>query len=139
MSLITLHLYLVYWLFQTFREVRAYRGRGRGGILGTLLSIVVVGFFVLPHYVGRMYSESRQPRPISAWKGLLVFVPVIGVYLWIASVQQNLNKFGAREELEAGRQQREEYGERECLACGAFSSSEATHCRKCRQLLPQGS
>jgi ribosomal protein L40E len=144
MSLVTLGFYSLYWLFRSFKEVRLYRGKGAGGIAGTLLSIILIGCFLLPDYVGRMYSENGQRRAISILSGYWIFLGLVGGFIWMARVQQALNEFTARteagvtsqEELVTTRQ-REEYGEQECPHCGAFSAADATHCRKCRQPLPQ--
>jgi ribosomal protein L40E len=143
MSLVTFGLYTFYWLFKTFKEVRGYRGEGVSGVIGTVLTMLVIGWFLLPRYVGRMYEEDGQLPPISGLRGYLIFVPYFGGLLWIAAVQGALNDFVPRngagrvlrpKELEAQRQ-RDEYGEQKCQYCGAFSSLEATHCRKCRQPL----
>src|SRR3954469_23092494 len=57
MSIITFGIYTLYWLYKSFAEVRRVRGQGVSGVVGLLLCFVVVGQFLLPAYVGRMYRE----------------------------------------------------------------------------------
>ena len=54
MSIFTLGIYYLYWLYKSFAEVRGWRREGVSGIVGLLLSLIVVGIFLLPSYVGRM-------------------------------------------------------------------------------------
>ena len=148
LSIVTLGLYTIYWIYRTFKELRNYRGEGVGGVLGVLSCFVVVGVFLLPHYVGRLALATDKPSKgwVSAWTGLWNLVPLIGGYIWIGAIQSALNAFiesGRAEatgitlrELEEQRQI-EEFGGRECPHCGAFSADDATQCRKCRQPLTQ--
>jgi apolipoprotein N-acyltransferase len=94
MAIVTFGLYSIYWIYKSFAEVKRYRGRGAGGIAGVLLVLVLVGTFLLPSYVGRMYREDGwEDPPISGWSGLWNLVPYIGGFIWIAKVQGALNRF----------------------------------------------
>jgi hypothetical protein len=94
MSIVTLGIYFIYWLYKTFAEVKHHRGEGVGGVVGILLCIIVVGYFKLPQYVGRMYrAEGNENPPVSGLSGLWIFVPYVGTFIWIAKVQGSLNSY----------------------------------------------
>jgi hypothetical protein len=94
MWIVTLGIYGLYWLYKSFAEVKAHRGEGVGGVVGILLCLVIVGYFKLPQYVGRMYSaEGNQRPPVSGISGLWVFVPYVGTFIWIAKNQGALNEY----------------------------------------------
>lgn len=104
MSIITLGIYNLYWLYKSFAEIKAWRGQGVGGVGGLLLTLIVVGIFLLPSYVGRMYKEdliekgedpilAAQKVPITGWSGFLTFIPYIGGILWAAKIQTKLNNY----------------------------------------------
>jgi len=94
MWLVTLGIYGLYWLYKSFAEVKHHRGEGVGGIVGVLLSLIIVGYFKLPQYIGRMYrAEGNDNPPVSGVSGLWVFVPYVGTLIWIAKVQGALNSY----------------------------------------------
>ena len=94
MWIVTLGIYGLYWLYKNFAEVRAHRGEGVGGVVGILLCLIIVGYFKLPQYVGRMYSaEGNERPPVSGISGLWVLVPYVGTFIWIAKVQGALNEY----------------------------------------------
>ena len=49
--------------------------------------------WLVPSYVGRMYDEDRQSKPISGLAGWWIFVPLLGGFVWIWKVQSALNGF----------------------------------------------
>lgn len=104
MSIVTLGIYWLYWSYKSFDEVKNWRGVGVNGIVGVLLSLILVGIFLLPSYVGRMYKEdliekgedpirAAQMVPITGWSGFLAIIPYIGGIIWEAKVQSKLNNF----------------------------------------------
>jgi Domain of unknown function (DUF4234) len=94
MSIITFGIYTLYWLYKSFAEVRRVRGQGVSGVVGLLLCFVVVGQFLLPAYVGRMYREEGwDDPPISGWTGLWVLFPYVGGLVLLGRVQSVLNRF----------------------------------------------
>ena len=94
MWLVTLGIYGLYWLYKSFAEVKHHRGEGVGGMVGVLLSLIIVGYFKLPQYIGRMYrAEGNDNPPVSGVSGLWVFVPYVGTLIWIAKVQGALNSY----------------------------------------------
>ena len=67
---------------------------GVNGIVGLLLCFIIVGYFKLPQYVGRMYrAEGNENPPVSGLTGLWGFVPYVGVFIYLAKVQGALNNY----------------------------------------------
>jgi|SRR5581483_4854630 len=104
LTIVTLGIYGLIWTYKSFAEMKRWRGTGVGGIGGLLLSLILVGVFLLPSYVGRMYKEdlirggedplrAAKMVPITGWSGFLHLIPFIGGLIWMAKVQSNLNTF----------------------------------------------
>jgi hypothetical protein len=103
-TIVTLGIYGIYWTYKSYSELKRYRGQGVSGIVGVLLGIVIVGIFLLPSYVGRMYKEdliekgedpisAAKQVPITGWSGFLVLIPYVGSIVWLAKIQSKLNNF----------------------------------------------
>lgn len=94
LTLVTLGIYGIYWLYKCFGEVRTHREEGLHPILGVLLCVVVVGYFLNSQAIGRMYAaEGNQNPPVSGLTGLWLFVPYVGGLIYIAKVQSALNAY----------------------------------------------
>jgi hypothetical protein len=105
LTIITLGIYVFYWTYnKNFQEMKRWRRQGVNGIVGILLCIIIVGVFLLPSYVGRLYKEdliekgeepllAAQKVPITGWSGFLVLIPYIGGLIFLAKVQSKLNNF----------------------------------------------
>jgi Domain of unknown function (DUF4234) len=94
-SILTLGIYLLYWIYITFAEVRARREQGVAPIVGLLLALIPVSIFLLPSYVGNMYAEDGREKPITGLTGLWALIPLIGGLVWLFRVQGALNHFWA--------------------------------------------
>ncbi len=110
LTIFTLGIYTLYWTVVSFREIRRWRGQGVGGFVGLLLSLIIVGVFLLPSYVGRMYKEdfithgedpfrAAAKVPITGWSGLLNLIPLVGTLVYLAKVQGKLNDFWEGQQL----------------------------------------
>ncbi len=95
LSIVTLGIYLLYWIYITFAEVRAHRGQGTSGIVGLLLALIPVSIFLLPSHVGDMYAEAGKPKPITGYAGLWALIPLVGGIVWLFKVQNRLNEYWA--------------------------------------------
>ncbi len=94
MTLVTLGIYGLYWIYKGYSEVRAHRGEGMNGLVGLLSCLIILGYFKLPQYVGRMYhAEGNENPPVSGLTGLWAFVPYVGTFIYIAKVQGALNAY----------------------------------------------
>lgn len=94
MTLVTLGIYGIYWIYKSFAEVKAHRGEGMSGIVGLLSCLILLGYFKLGQYVGRMYrAEGNENPPVSGVSGLWLFVPYVGTFIYIAKIQGALNSY----------------------------------------------
>ena len=94
MSLVTLGIYAIYWIYKSFAEVKAHRGEGMSGIVGLLSCFILLGYFKLGQYIGRMYrTEGNENPPVSGLTGLWLFVPYVGSFIYIAKIQNALNAY----------------------------------------------
>jgi hypothetical protein len=95
MSIVTIGIYAIYWIYKSYKEVNAYRGQGVHPVAGVLLCLIWVGYFLLPAYIGRMYQEDGKPNPVSGQTGLWILVPYAGTFIWLWKCQEALNTFWA--------------------------------------------
>jgi hypothetical protein len=94
-TIVTLGIYSLYWVFKTEDEVNEHSGQGVGGVIGLVIWIVVgiVTWFLIPSEVGKMYKADGREAPFSGWLGLWVLLPLIGWIVWFVKVQGALNRY----------------------------------------------
>ena len=94
-SIITLGIYSLYWVFKTQEEVKEHSGIGVGGVLGLVIYIVVspVTWFLIPSEVGKMVKADGREAPFTGWTGLWLLLPLIGMFVWFIKVQGALNRY----------------------------------------------
>jgi hypothetical protein len=97
MTIITLGIYSLYWVFKTQDEVKNHSGQGVGGVLGLVIYIVVsvVTWFLIPSEVGKMFKADGQEPPFTGWTGLWLLLPIVGAFVWFIKVQGALNRYWA--------------------------------------------
>jgi Domain of unknown function (DUF4234) len=98
LTIITLGIYSLYWVYKTEEEMKQHTGEGIGGVLGLVVWIVVspVMGFVIPSEIGNMYKKDGQEPPLTGWTGLWLFpfgILIIPVFVWYAKVQGALNRY----------------------------------------------
>ncbi len=83
------------WYFAVHHEMQRSSGRGLGGILALVLAIVVAPVmpFLTSYEVGNLYAAVGRPRPVSAWSGLWIILPVLGVLIWFVKTNAALNRY----------------------------------------------
>lgn len=94
-SIVTLGVYHLYWVYMVFEEMKQHTGEGIGGVLGLVIALVInpVNFFVMPSEVGKMYRGDGRSVPMTGWTGLWVLLPIIGWVVWTVKVQRALNRY----------------------------------------------
>ena len=95
LTIITLGVWAWVWAFKNGSELKAYTGRGLGGGLTLLLTILIspVVMFTIPGEIEQMYKADGRKSPVSALWGLWFLLPLIGNLIWYIKVQEALNKF----------------------------------------------
>jgi len=95
MTIVTLGIYSLYWVFKTQDEVKNHSGQGVGGVLGLVIYIVVsvVTWFLIPSEVGTMFTRDGRPAPFTGWTGLWLLLPIIGAFVWFVKIQGALNRY----------------------------------------------
>ena len=80
-SIITLGIYTLYWVFKTQDEVKEHSGIGVGGVLGLVIYILIspITWFLIPSDVGKMFKADGRPAPFTGWTGLWMLLPIIGL------------------------------------------------------------
>ena len=94
-SIITLGIYTLYWVFKTQDEVKEHSGIGVGGVLGLVIYIVVspVTWFLVPSEVGKMFKADGREAPFTGWTGLWLLLPIVGMFVWFIKIQGALNRY----------------------------------------------
>ncbi|HXV56273.1 MAG TPA: DUF4234 domain-containing protein [Gaiellaceae bacterium] len=98
LTIVTLGIYYLYWVFMTQEEVKRHSGEGVGGWLGVVISLVIgiVTPFLVPHEIGKMHEKDGRASPVSAATGLWVipgFLIIVGPFVWFVKVQRSLNRY----------------------------------------------
>jgi hypothetical protein len=97
-SIVTLGIYYLYWVYKTQEEVKQHSGQGIGGVLGLVIALVigVVTPFVIPSEIGKMYEQDGRTSPVTGWTGLwatLGALILIGPIVWFVKIQRALNRY----------------------------------------------
>jgi Domain of unknown function (DUF4234) len=98
LSVITLGIYTLYWVYKTQEEMKRHGGSGVGGVVGLVIWIVIsaVSAFVIPSEVGNLHARDGRDKPITGWTGLWLFpfgILIVPAIVWFVKVQGNLNRF----------------------------------------------
>jgi hypothetical protein len=94
-SIITLGIYSLYWVFKTQEEVKEHAGIGVGGVLGLVIYILIspITWFLVPSEVGKRFRADGRQAPFTGWTGLWLLLPIIGTFVWFIKVQGALNRY----------------------------------------------
>lgn len=98
LTIVTLGIYSLYWVYKTQEEMKQHTGDGLGGVLGLVIWILIspVSAFVIPHEIATMYKKDGREPPFSAWTGLWLFpgaILIIPIFVWYVKVQGGLNRY----------------------------------------------
>ncbi len=98
LSIVTFGIYNIVWHYSILEELKNWRGQGWSGLVFIIfflifgIALIAIPWLV-PAYVGRMYAEDGQAKPITGLTGFWVLLPIIGGVVWLFKVQNNLNAF----------------------------------------------
>ena len=97
LAIVTCGIYLLWWYYRNFEDLKVHTGEGIGGLLGLLLAIFcsIVTWFVLPAEVANAYQREGRQATITAMTGFWNLIPLIGGIIWIYKVQDALNEYWA--------------------------------------------
>lgn len=100
LSIVTLGIYGIVYMYSTLEDLRNWRGTGWSGVLYLVFTFLfpfplIALPWLLPSYVGNMYEADGQAKPITGMSGFWVLVPIIGGIIWILMVQGKMNDFWA--------------------------------------------
>jgi hypothetical protein len=93
LSIVTCGIYGLYWAYLVFEELKEYNGEGSGGALGAILSWIIVGWFILPQEIQKMYEADGKQSPVTPIVGVWLLLPIVGLYIYLDKVQGALNDF----------------------------------------------
>ena len=93
LTIITCGIYGLYWLYKSFEELKQHNGEGLGGLVGMLLGLVWVSYFILPIEIQKTYQDDGRQTQVSAIYGLWLLLPIIGTIIYILRVQGALNDY----------------------------------------------
>ena len=95
LSIITIGIYGLVWVFKTFEEMKQYSGKGVGGWVGLILHLVIgiVVPFLMSSEVGKLYNADGKENPVSGYTGLWILLPLVGGLVWLCKTQWALNSF----------------------------------------------
>jgi hypothetical protein len=94
-TIITLGIYHLYWVYKVYEEMKQHTGDGLGGVIGLVIALVIgiVNYFVIPSEIGKMYRGDGRDAPMSGWTGLWIILPIVGWFVWVVKVQGSLNRY----------------------------------------------
>jgi hypothetical protein len=93
LTIVTCGIYGLYWLYKTFEELKQHNGEGLGGVVGLLLGLVWVSYFLLPMEIQKTYEDDGRQSPVGPIYGLLLLIPLVGFIIYILKVQGALNDY----------------------------------------------
>jgi Domain of unknown function (DUF4234) len=93
LSIVTCGIYGLYWAYLVFEELKQYNGEGSGGAVGALLTWIIVGWFILPQEIQKMYQADGKQSPVEPIVGVWLFLPIVGYFIYMNKVQGALNDF----------------------------------------------
>jgi uncharacterized protein DUF4234 len=93
LSLVTCGIYYYYWIYLTGEELKEHNREGLGGVAALLLSLVVVGPFIVASEVEKTYKQDGREAPVTAITALWLLLPLAGVYIYVNKMQTALNDY----------------------------------------------
>ncbi|MGX7680622.1 DUF4234 domain-containing protein [Jatrophihabitans sp. DSM 45814] len=99
LSIITLGIYWLVYIFKTHSEIKKHTGIGLGGPVALIIAIFV-GFlnpFLLGNDVKAARVQAGMPERVSALTGFWSWIPIIGIFIFASKLQNALNEYWTAE------------------------------------------
>lgn len=95
LSIITLGIYQLYWIYKSFQEMKDHTGDGIGGAVGLVIGIFVsiVNMFLLPSEISKMYQRDGRESPVKGTTGFWILIPIAGLFIWLYKVQTAMSDY----------------------------------------------
>ena len=95
LSIITLGIYWLVYVFKTAKEVKVHSGLGLGGPVQLILAIFVgiVTPFLLANDVKTARDAAGMPEKVSALTGFWSWIPIAGLFIYPVKLQNALNEY----------------------------------------------
>jgi hypothetical protein len=95
LTIVTLGIYGIIWLYRQQEEMKRYNGNGIGGVLAVVIALVfgIASPFILANEVQQLYEREGQQAPIKTTYAFWTFLPIIGMIIFYLKVQEALNDF----------------------------------------------
>jgi hypothetical protein len=95
LSLVTCGIYGLYYIYKTSEDIKLRYGKGQGGVVTLLLSLVVVGPFLMAESIGESQEARGWPKTVSWTTYLWVLVPLVGFYLYLQKTEPVLRQLSS--------------------------------------------
>jgi len=100
LMIVTFGIYSIIFHFKVFDELKKYRGQGWSGTLYLIFQLIfpfplIALPWLLPSYIGKMYTEDGQTAPITGMAGFWIFVPLVGGIVLLVKIIRRMNEFWA--------------------------------------------
>ena len=97
LTIVTIGIYPIYWIYMVHDEIKQHSGTGLGGGIALLLFVFVgvVMPFITASEVGGLSGRRGQSQPVSAITGLWILLPLIGSIVWFVKTNGALNRYWA--------------------------------------------
>jgi hypothetical protein len=93
LSAVTCGIYAYYWIYLTGEELKEHNREGVGGVAALLLTLVVVGPFIVASEIEKMYRTDGRESPVTVLQALWLLLPIIGIYIYVNKMQTALNDY----------------------------------------------
>jgi hypothetical protein len=95
LSIITLGIYWLVYVYKTSQEIKSYSGVGLGGPIALIIAIFVG--FLTPFLLGNDVKGARLraglPERVSALTGFWSWIPLVGIFIFARKLQNALNEY----------------------------------------------
>lgn len=97
LAIVTLGIYIFFWVGMYYNELKNYRGKGLGPVLGVIFMFIpilnIVNYFILSNEIEMLNREDGREPPMTTIWGLWFLLPLIGPIIWWVRAQTSMNEF----------------------------------------------